>query len=174
MIETQIETTTQTTLLATFFVRDALCALDASGVQEVIRVDSVTRVRHAPDEVAGVINLRGKIVTLLDLAFILGFGKSTVTRESRIFIVEDRNEFLGILVDRVSEVIEINSGEGESLPVNIPSAQARFFQGVCRAAGQVIAILNPGEVMNEARATADRSASLADRPEQRAKEGTWK
>jgi purine-binding chemotaxis protein CheW len=154
MIETQSELTTQTTLLATFFVRDALCALDASGVQEVIRVDSVTRVRHAPDQVAGVINLRGKIVTLLDLGLILGFGKSTVTRESRIFIVEDRNEFLGILVDRVSEVIEINSGQAESLPVNIPSAQARFFQGVCRVAGQVIAVLNPGEVMNESRATA--------------------
>ena len=67
MVETQIEPSTQTVLLATFFVRDALCALDASRVQEVIRVETVTLVRHAPAEVAGVINLRGKIVTLLDL-----------------------------------------------------------------------------------------------------------
>ena len=49
MIETQIESGAQTALLATFFVRDALCALDASGVQEVIRVESVTPVRHAPE-----------------------------------------------------------------------------------------------------------------------------
>jgi purine-binding chemotaxis protein CheW len=151
MIETQIEPSAQTLLLTTFLVRDALCALDASGVQEVIRVESVTPVRHAPAEVAGVINLRGKIVTLLDLGMILGFGKSAVTLDSRIFIVEDRNEFLGILVDRVSEVIEMERGHKEALPVNIPSAQSRFFQGVCRAGGRVIALLNPGEVLNESR-----------------------
>jgi purine-binding chemotaxis protein CheW len=151
MIEAQIEPCAQTVLLATFFVRDALCALDASGVQEVIRVESVTQVRHAPDEVTGVMNLRGKIVTLLDLGMILGFGKSVITRESRVFIVEDRSEFLGILVDSVSEVIEVESANGDALPVNIPPAQARFFRGICRANGRVIALLNPREVLNENR-----------------------
>jgi purine-binding chemotaxis protein CheW len=151
MVETEIEQSAQTVLLATFFVRDALCALDAAGVQEVIRVDSVTRVRHAPDEVAGVMNLRGKIVTLLDLGMILGFGKSVVTRESRVFIMEDRNEFLGVLVDKVGEVIETEPGQEDSLPVNIPAAQARFFRGICRAGGHVIALLNPPEVLNESR-----------------------
>lgn len=84
MVEAQIEQHAQSVLLTTFFVGNALCALDAAGVQEVIRVESVTRVRHAPDEVTGVINLRGKIVTLLDLGMMLGLGKTVVTRESRI------------------------------------------------------------------------------------------
>lgn len=149
MVETQTETIANTVLLTTFFVRDALCALDAAGVQEVIRVDSITLVRHGPDHVSGVINLRGKIVTLLDLGMILGFGKSMITRDSRIFIIEDRNEFLGLLVDRVDEVIEIERGQSDSLPVNIPAAKARFFQGVCRAGGRVIALLNSSEVLNE-------------------------
>ena len=151
MAETQIESNAQTVLLATFFVGDALCALDASAVQEVIRVESVTPVRHAPEEVMGVMNLRGKIVTLLDPRIILGLGKSSITRESRVFIIEDRNEFLGVLVDRAGEVVEVEPGEGESLPVNIPAAQARFFQQVCRAGGHVIAVLNPREVLNESK-----------------------
>lgn len=151
MVETQTEQNALTTLLATFFVRDALCALDASGVQEVIRVESITSVRHAPPEVMGAMNLRGKIVTLLDLGVILGFGRSVVTRESRVFIIEDRNEFLGILVDSAGEVIELEPGKQELLPVNIPAAQARFFKGVCRAGGHVIAMLNPCEVLNESR-----------------------
>ena len=151
MVETQIEQGAQTQLLATFFVRDALCALDAAGVQEVIRVESVTKVRHAPEEVAGVINLRGKIVTLLDLGMILGFGKSEVTRESRVFIMEDRNEFLGVLVDREGEVLVVDPGQAYSLPVNIPAAQARRFRGICRTGGRVIALLNPREVLNESR-----------------------
>ena len=67
--------TGQTVLLATFFVRDALCALDAAGIQEVIRLGPLTPVRHAPPDVAGILNLRGKIVTILDLGLRLGFPK---------------------------------------------------------------------------------------------------
>ena len=149
MADTQTGQDAQTELLATFFVRDALCALDAAGVQEVIRVDSITPVRHAPEEVAGVINLRGKIVTLLDLGRILGFEKSSISKESRVFIIEDRNEFLGLLVDRVGEVIEVENGKHDPLPLNIPPSQARFFTGICRNGGHVIALLNPQEVLNE-------------------------
>ena len=151
MADTQIESTAQATLLATFYVGDALCALDAAGVQEVIRVESVTQVRHAPPEVVGVMNLRGKIVTLLDPRVILGLGKSVLTKESRVFIMEDRGEFLGVLVDRAGEVVAVEAGQGESLPVNIPAARARFFQQDCRAGGNVIAVLNPREVLNESR-----------------------
>ena len=109
MADTQIESTAQATLLATFFVGDALCALDAAGVQAVIRVESVTQVRNE----------------------------------------EDRNEFLGILVDRAGEVMEVEPGQEESLPINIPAAQSRFFQQVCQAGGHVIAVLNPREILNE-------------------------
>jgi purine-binding chemotaxis protein CheW len=151
VLEKLPETTAQTALLATFFVREALCALDASCVQEVIRVESVTRVRHAPAEVAGVMNLRGKIVTLLDLGMILGSGKTEPTRESRVFIIENRNEFIGVLVDRVGEVFEVEGGATEPLPVNMPAAQARFFKGVCRTGGHVISLLNPEEVLSETR-----------------------
>jgi purine-binding chemotaxis protein CheW len=153
MIEVQTETTTvQNVLLSTFYVKDALCALDASRVQEVIRVDSVTPVRHAPEEVTGVMNLRGKIVTLLDLGIILGFGKSEITPESRVFILENRNEFFGMLVGRAAEVVEVAAGQYDSLPVNIPPAQARFYTGVCRAGGRVTTLLNASEILNEARA----------------------
>jgi purine-binding chemotaxis protein CheW len=146
--------TAQTTLLATFLVRHALCALDAAAVQEVIRLDSVTPVRHSAPEVTGVINLRGKIVTLLDTGLILGFGKALPDKESRIFIIEDRSEFLGLLVDRVGEVIEVEPGTEGPLPVNIPPAQARFFKGVCRTGGRVIALLDTQELLGDSRNSA--------------------
>lgn len=150
ILETEDETQAAL-LLATFHVRDALCALDAAGVQEVVRLGGVTPVRHAAEEVVGVINLRGKIVTLLDLGMILGLGKATSRRESRVFILEDRNEFFGLLVDRVGEVLEVNRDREESLPVNVPSAQARYFRGVYQEGGQVIALLNPQTILAENR-----------------------
>lgn len=148
MTKTETERDSKMVLLSTFFVGDALCALDAAGVQEVIRVGSLTRIRNAAEHVAGVINLRGRIVTLLDLGIVLGFGPSTLTKESRVFIVEDRNEFLGLIVDRVGEVTEMGPDCVDSLPVNIPASRARFFRGVYRSGGDVIALLNPGEVLN--------------------------
>ena len=139
----------QTVLLATFFVRDALCAMDAAGIQEVIRLGPLTPVRHAPPEVAGILNLRGKIVTILDLGLRLGLGAVVSTHDSRIFIIEDRNEFVGLLVDRVDEVVEVGKDQWQAPPANVLSGQARFFQGVYRTRGRVITVLDPGSILSE-------------------------
>ena len=147
-MSTTLETTSgQTILLATFFVRDALCALDAAGIQEVIRVGPLTPVRHATPEVAGIVNLRGKIVTILDLGLRLGFATAIPSGDSRIFIIEDRNEFVGLLVDRVDEVVEAERDKFLPPPANVRSGQGRFFQGVYRTGGRAITVLDPGPIL---------------------------
>jgi purine-binding chemotaxis protein CheW len=146
------EQTSTTSLLTTFYVGESLCALEAAGVQEVIRREGVTPVRHAPAAVVGVINLRGRIVTLLDVAIVLGMGTATVTNQSRIFILEDRGEFIGLEVDRVGEVLEMKGDAREPLPANTPAGQARFLNGIYRAGNQVIALLNPERLLSENRA----------------------
>ena len=139
----------QTVLLATFFVRDALCALDAAGVQEVIRLGAVTPVPYAPQEVVGIVNLRGRIVTIVDLGLRLGFPRAAGGGDSRIFIIEDRNEFIGLLVDRVDEVVEVERDHWQPPPANVNWGQARFFKGVCRARGRVITLLDAGQILAE-------------------------
>lgn len=142
------------TLLATFAIGDALFALDATGVQEVIRLNTITPVPHAPDEVVGVINLRGKIVTLLDGGLILGSAPAPRNRESRIFLLEDQGEFIGLLVDSVGEVIESQPSSWEAAPLNVSPSQSRFLTGVCRSADRVIALVNQAEVLSSERNTA--------------------
>ncbi len=137
----------QTILLATFFVRDALCALDATEVQEVIRLGPVTRVLHAPDEVLGVVNLRGKIVTIIDLGLRIGFPRAVAGPDTRIFIVEDENEFIGLLVDRMDEVVEVERDQWQPTPANVHGAQARFFKGVCRRRDRVITLLDAPQIL---------------------------
>jgi purine-binding chemotaxis protein CheW len=147
MSETLTTQAGQTVLLATFFVRDALCALDAAGIQEVIRLGPVTSVSYAPEEVLGIVNLRGKIVTIVDLGLRLGFPKAVAGPDSRIFIIEDSNEFIGLLVDRVDEVVELEAGQWQPPPANVNWGQARFFQGVCRNRGRVITLLDAGQIL---------------------------
>lgn len=139
----------QTVLLATFHVRDALCALDAAGIQEVIRLGPLTPVRHSTPEVAGILNLRGKIVTVLDLGLRLGFGPAVPSADSRIFIMENRNEFVGLLVDRVDEVVEVEREQRHPAPANVRGIQGRFFQGIYRVAGRAITVLDPGPILAE-------------------------
>jgi purine-binding chemotaxis protein CheW len=139
----------QPDLLATFFIREAHCALDAAGVQEVIRLGPLTQVRHAPEEVLGIINLRGRIVTILDVGLQLGFAKVTPGPETRVFIVEDRGEFIGLLVDRVGEVVEMDGKPLDAPPGNVSAAQSRFFKGVCRAGGHVIAQVDVNQLLAE-------------------------
>ncbi len=158
MSNTQTSQAGQTVLLATFFVRDALCALDAAGVQEVIRLGPVTPVAYAPDEVVGIVNLRGRIVTIVDLGLRLGFPQHVAGGDSRIFIIEDRNEFIGLLVDRVDEVVEVESGNWQAPPANVNWGQARFFKGVCRAGGRVITLLDAGHILAEGEATTPQGA----------------
>ena len=140
----------QTVLLATFFVREALCGLDAEGVQEVIRLGPVTPVPYAPEEVLGIVNLRGRIVTIVDLGLRLGFPPAVASGDSRIFIIDDGGEFIGLLVDRVDEVVEVESGHWQPPPANVDWGQARFFKGVCRANGRVITLLDAAHILTEA------------------------
>ena len=99
------------------------------------------------EEVPGIVNLRGKIVTIVDLGLRLGFPKAVARSDSRIFIIEDGNEFIGLLVDRVDEVVEVERGHWQAPPANVNWGQARFFQGVCRARGRVITLLDAGQIL---------------------------
>ena len=139
--------TGQAALLATFLVRDVLFGLDAAGIQEVIRLGPLTPVPRAPEEVLGIMNLRGRIVTILDVNLMLGFGKAITGPDSRVFIIEDRNEFIGLLVDRVGEAVEVDRDGLLPPPANLPQAQARFFTGVHRVGGRAISLMDVGQIL---------------------------
>ena len=138
-------------LLATSFsVRGALCAVDASIVEEVVRLRHTTPVPHAPDYLIGVMNLRGKIVSVIDLARKLDLGATEPGEESRVYIVRDRSELVGLLVERAADVIEIDGGALEPAPANVRGVESRFVLGIGRSAGRLAALLDPAAVLSNA------------------------
>ena len=140
--------TQSSALISAFFVHDALFGLDTSRVQEVIRPGVITKVHHASEEVLGIINLRGRIVTIIDLGLKLSLGKLTLTGESRVYIVEDQNEFVGLLVDRVSDAIEVPRASLLPPPPNVKGVQGKFFEGVHQNGGNLIAVLKTSEILS--------------------------
>jgi purine-binding chemotaxis protein CheW len=138
----------QPLLVSMFHLRGALCALDTALVEEVVRWRRPTRVPHAPEHVLGVINLRGKIVTVIDLGRKLNLGAIEPADDSRLYIVRDTEEPVGLLVDRAADVIELDAGGLEPPPANVRGAEGRFFRGVGRAASRLVAVLDPAEALS--------------------------
>ena len=84
-------------------------AVPINRVQEIVRVPEITRVPHAQAGVEGVINLRGRVLPVVDLASRLGLGITERARSARVVVVDGGTESIGLLVDGVSEVLRVSA-----------------------------------------------------------------
>jgi purine-binding chemotaxis protein CheW len=134
-------------LETTFYLRGGLCALDASLVEEVVRRPSITPVPQAPAYVLGVMNLRGNIVSVIDLGRKIDLGAAEPGDESRVYIVRDRSELVGLLADRAAGVLELDAAALEPAPANVSGVESRFIRGIGRAGGRLVAVLDPAAVL---------------------------
>jgi purine-binding chemotaxis protein CheW len=133
--------------LATFQVGTVSFGVDILKVQEINKLTEMTRVPQAPGYVLGVMNLRGRIVTVIDLGRKLNLPPTQLSDESRNVIVNSKNEHIGFLVDRIADVVPANWDDVSSAPSNVGGAQGKFFKGVLKTEGGLIVILDADEVL---------------------------
>lgn len=117
-------------------------AVDILSVQEIIRMVEITRVPKAPAFVEGVINLRGRIIPVLDLRRRLGISEADRTAQSRIVVVTVRGRAVGLVVDSVSEVLRVPRSAIEPTPSLGTTAGAEFIQGVGRLGERLLTLLD--------------------------------
>ncbi len=130
-------------LLTGFSLGDASFGVDAQLVQEVVKVGEVTRVHGAPSGVVGIRNLRGRIVTVVDMAEHLGLGDVEIGSESRLLIMERQNESFGFLVDTVTDAISLDEGLIGAPPANMDPVLRGRLRGVWREGDRLTTILDP-------------------------------
>jgi purine-binding chemotaxis protein CheW len=124
-----------------------LFGLPISRVQDVFMPDRLTRVPLAPPEIAGVLNLRGRIVTAVDLRLRLGMPARTDGRPAMAVGIELKGESYGLLIDSFGEVMKLADGTREANPVNLDAGLARVSAGVHRLDGQLLVILDVDRVL---------------------------
>jgi purine-binding chemotaxis protein CheW len=134
-------------LYATFLLAGAVFGVSAQQVQEVVRPGAITPVHHAPPFVLGIRNLRGKIVTVIDLAVRLDLGSAEVGPDTRVLIVDWQGEPVGLLVDSVSDTITIDAGHLEAPPANVHGVQSRHLRGIHRGPERLVAVMDLGAVL---------------------------
>jgi purine-binding chemotaxis protein CheW len=125
-----------------------LFGLPISRVQDVFAPDRLTRVPLAPPEIAGLLNLRGRIVTAIDLRRRLGLDALAGDAPRMAVGVECKGESYGLLIDVIGEVLKLPTNGREDNPVNLDPGLARVSAGVHRLDGKLLVILDVDRVLD--------------------------
>ncbi|MFI4876800.1 MAG: chemotaxis protein CheW [Blastopirellula sp. JB062] len=133
----------------TFYLGDLLMAIPIGCVQEINRLLDVTPAPQAPSYVCGVVNLRGEVVTVVDPQRILKLAPQERTRESRNLIIHSQGELVGVVVDKVSDILTLSSDDVTAPPANLKGMEGRFFMGVHQRERDIVVLLNIDEILNE-------------------------
>jgi purine-binding chemotaxis protein CheW len=136
----------------TFFAGDERFALDILEVKELIEVSNMTRVPMTPEFIRGVINLRGSVVPVVDLASRLGRTRSDLTKRSCIVLVEieldEAHQTIGMLVDEVNEILQIPQDHIQPPPNFGTDIRTDFIQAMGEVEGEFLILLNISHVLS--------------------------
>ena len=137
-------------MFCTFRVNDRLFGVDILDVKEVTAETTFTRVAHAPDEVLGLVNIRGHIYLALDLHRLLGLSATVVTGESRLVLFKPSvGHAFGVLVDAISDIRTVDASHTESFAradresAAVGAGRADLIDCVCHLDGELLVVLDP-------------------------------
>src|SRR5205823_1421429 len=120
-----------------------------SHVHEIVRVPEITAVPESPDYVEGVINLRGKIISVVDLRKRFGEKQITNSRKNRILVVEVENKMVGLIVDAASEVMKIPETEIDLPPNVFEDGELNYVTGVGKTKGRLVILVDLTRVLQK-------------------------
>lgn len=136
----------------TFALGGEMFAVETLSVKEIIEYGQLTVVPMMPDFIRGVINLRGAVVPVIDLGARFGRGGTEVTKRTCIVIIEvptgEETQVIGVVVDAVSEVLEIPASEIEPPPAFGARIRADFIHGMGKVGGKFVILLDVGKVLS--------------------------
>src|SRR5664279_2033994 len=122
--------------------------VDIGQVQEINRMVTITRVPQAPPFMEGVINLRGRLIPIVDLRTRFGMERTERTKNTRIVVTEIGSKRLGMVVDSVSEVLRIPIEQVEDAPDLVAGVDTEYIRGVGKMGDRLIIMLDLGRVIS--------------------------
>ena len=133
-----------------------------TSLHEIVRVPEITAVPDAPHYMEGVINLRGKIVSVIDLRKRLGEKQVTTSRRSRILVVEHNGRLSGLIVDSASEVLKVPASDVEPSPAALMQGGLNCVTGLGKYKGRLIVLLDMTRLLDLGTLPAEGSSNAGD------------
>jgi len=134
-----------------------------TSLHEIVRVPEITAVPDAPDYLEGVINLRGKIVSVMDLRKRFGDANATIGKQNRILVVEHQGRLAGLIVDSASEVLKVPVEDVDAPPAVFQEGGLNCVTGLGKVKGRLVVLLDMSKLL--------APASLIASPAQSAESG---
>ncbi|MFD1704230.1 chemotaxis protein CheW [Methylopila henanensis] len=131
-------------------VAGQLFGINIGRVREVFALERLTRVPLSPVEIAGVLNLRGRIVTAIDMRVRLGLTPKTIDEHTMAVGVDHKGEALALIVDRVGDVLALSASAREAKPATLDPRWAAVAEGVHRLDGELMLILDVERAVDSA------------------------
>jgi purine-binding chemotaxis protein CheW len=141
-----------------FKLGDLLCGIDVLEVQEIKKLTNITPVFKAPEYIRGVVNMRGQIVTLIDIKERFGMQKTESQKSFLSIIIPYQNELIGILVQNVEDIIRAQKSSIDPPPSNMNGPKRQFINGILKLDQSLVAIINKDSIM----AMAKHPSALSD------------
>ncbi len=133
--------------LTVFLLGDVHYGIPVRQVKEINQNFNITPVPGAPDYVRGAVNLRGQIVTVIDLRMRFGLQSSEITNITRNIVVSFEDEQVGLLVDSVEDITEVDQGRFQPPPANLGGIHRNFFLSAYKREEDLISVLDINEVL---------------------------
>jgi len=118
-------------------------------IHEIVRLPEITAVPDAPEYVEGVINLRGKIISVIDLRKRFGEKRVERNRKNRILVAEIDRKMVGLIVDAASEVLRLSQSEIEAPPAVLDDGEVRYVTGVGKLNGRLVILIDLAKIMQK-------------------------
>lgn len=134
--------------LVTFAVKGEEFGVDILRVQEIIRTMEITKVPNSPAFVDGVINLRGKVIPIVDLRKRFGIPPKKHDSDTRIIVIEIHGMIVGFVVDSVSEVLRIPASTVEPPPPVVGSVESEYISGVGKLNDRLLILLDLNKLLS--------------------------
>ncbi|KXG78376.1 Chemotaxis protein CheW [Fervidicola ferrireducens] len=130
-----------------FGLGSELYGMDIYELQEIIRMVEITRIPKAPSFIEGVINLRGKVIPIIDLKKKFGIVGDENSSERRIIVANIGEQKAGLIVDHVSEVTTVRDEDIEQPPA-VLGLESRFISGLAKLGERIVILLKADEILN--------------------------
>jgi purine-binding chemotaxis protein CheW len=147
MERTETAASDEERVFVTLTVADQLCGVPVLGVRDILGEHKITRIPLAPPEIAGSLNLRGRIVTAVDLRRRLRLPEPAANEPRMSVVAEQGGELYALLVDQVSEVMSLKASAFERNPPTLPQAWAEFSTGIYRLDNRLLVVLDVGKLL---------------------------
>ncbi|RME39166.1 MAG: chemotaxis protein CheW [Planctomycetota bacterium] len=124
--------------------------LDIMRVQEIILMGDITQIPEVPAYIRGLINLRGKVIPIVDLRRRFGLDDIEPTEQTRIIVVNTAGMTFGVVVDAVNEVLRIEGEQLEPPPAGLLGGEQHYILGLLKRADRITILLDPEALLSEA------------------------